>query len=141
MKTSYREISKTEFEVSVTLDDGETEIIGILSCDYQGKWHCTKKFFSTMGGNDTFNSIKENEMVLAGRCLQDQWALYNNRKKIKESQSEALKKYAEKTYDLSLPHASSRNTTNKKIYVNSDEDLDDFDFDSFWDFGEEEDNR
>tara|TARA_E500000305_G_C3997327_1_gene225280 strand:- start:836 stop:1261 length:426 start_codon:yes stop_codon:yes gene_type:complete len=141
MKTSYREISKTEFEVSVTLDDGEIEIIGILSCDYQGRWHCTKKFFSTMGGNDTFNSIKEDEMVTAGRLLMAQWNLYNNRRKIKESWAEASKEYAEKTYDLSLPSVASKNTTSRKIYVNSDEDLDDFDFDSFWDFGEEEDNR
>ena len=80
MKTSYREISKTEFEVSVVTDKNEKVILGIVSTNLYGKWNCTHSYFPI----HTFeqDAVENTDsMVECGRGLVKAWKRYNAQQK------------------------------------------------------------
>ena len=82
MKTSYREISRKEFEVSVSLD-GEQVVLGIISSDQNGKWSLSQTYFS-VGAEDCGETKNTDSMVECGRAVVQAWERAEKRRKFDE---------------------------------------------------------
>jgi len=85
MRTSYREISKIEYEVSVVGDDGDRgdTCIGILRLDQHGKWKCIHSYFPVQTHlKDTVEN--KDSMVECGRSLVEAWVKYDAQQRFDE---------------------------------------------------------
>ena len=85
MRTSYREISRTEYEVSV-VDDGDASmntLIGILRADQYGKWKCIHIYFPIQTHLKDTVENKDN-MVECGRNLTEAWKKYIAQQRFEE---------------------------------------------------------
>jgi hypothetical protein len=72
MRTSYRELSKNEFEVSVITDEDGTIVIGIIASNHLGKWNCTNNYFPLP--KYLQDTIKDKySMIECGRSLVEAW--------------------------------------------------------------------
>ena len=93
MKTSYREISNRQIEVSIT-DDDKKIIIGILESDQYGKWSCTHPYFPLQTLlKDTVEN--KDSMVECGRRLVEAWKKYDAQQRFDEKLREIRKKERE----------------------------------------------
>tara|TARA_R100001443_G_scaffold117341_1_gene141536 strand:- start:3003 stop:3383 length:381 start_codon:yes stop_codon:yes gene_type:complete len=82
MKTSYRDISNNQVEVSVTQGDEET-IIGVLQSDQYGKWSCIHPYFPVPTHlKDTVEN--KDSMVECGRRLVESWQKYGAQQRFDE---------------------------------------------------------
>tara|TARA_R110000851_G_scaffold136614_3_gene272239 strand:+ start:526 stop:900 length:375 start_codon:yes stop_codon:yes gene_type:complete len=117
MRTSYREISKKEFEVSVLDNEDKTTVLGILIINQHGKWQCRESYFPVGSyAEDTIND--KDSMVQCGRALVSIWERYEAQQKFNEK----LKK---------------RKLIEQKEETDRQKELDDSYFESLWDLDDE----
>ena len=93
MKTSYREISDRQIEVSIT-DNDKKIIIGTLESDQYGKWSCTHPYFPIQTHlKDTVEN--KDSMVECGRRLVEAWKKYDAQQRFDEKLREIKKRERE----------------------------------------------
>jgi len=93
MKTSYREISDRQIEVSIA-DNDKKIIIGILESDQYGKWSCTHPYFPLQTLlKDTVEN--KDSMVECGRRLVEAWKKYDAQQRFDEKLREIRKRERE----------------------------------------------
>ena len=116
MKTSYREISNTDFEVSVISDEDGTIVIGIISSSQYGKWSSIHEYFPVPSFlSDTVKN--KDSMVECGRNLVTAWQKFG-----------AQQRFDEKLKQIRL--------TEQKAAIQKQKEIDDHDdqyFDDLWD--------
>tara|TARA_R100001129_G_scaffold165175_1_gene131756 strand:- start:47 stop:424 length:378 start_codon:yes stop_codon:yes gene_type:complete len=114
MKTSYREISNTDVEVSVISDEDGAIVIGIISCSQYGKWSSIHEYFPVPSFlSDTVKS--KDSMVECGRNLVAAWTKFG-----------AQQRFDEKLKQIKL-------TEQKAAEARKQKEIDDQYFDDLWD--------
>lgn len=113
MKTSYREISNTDVEVSVISEEDGTIVIGIISSNRYGKWSSIHEYFAVPSFlSDTIKS--KDSMVECGRNLVVAWTKFG-----------AQQRFDEKLKQMKLVEQQAAAARQKQI--------DDEYFDDLWD--------
>lgn len=82
MRTSYRELSRREFEISVIAEDDERTVLGVICSDQNGKWFLDQSYFPI--GADCDDARMSDSMVTCGRVVVKIWERAETQRKFNE---------------------------------------------------------
>tara|TARA_R110000824_G_scaffold164168_2_gene340286 strand:- start:1713 stop:2093 length:381 start_codon:yes stop_codon:yes gene_type:complete len=114
MRTSYRELSRGEFEISVITETGQRTVLGTVCINRNGKWSLDQSYFP-VGAAESTDIHMSNSMVNCGRAVVKAW-----------ERAEIQRKFNEK-----LRRSQLENEERKKE-INTPADLDDSYYESLW---------